>query len=318
MRINSVLGPIDTSELGSVLMHEHVICCDWSMRMAFREKWFEYNKVAEIAVAQLKKAKEQYGITTVVDGTAVNLGRDINLIREVSEKSGVHIIASTGMYFNEEPYMMGKPIEYVTELMLEECEKGIGGTGILPGIIKSATDAYGVTELNKKLIYMASEIQKKTHLPVFAHSCSYKETGIEQLNEFEKNEVELSRVIIGHSGDSNDIDYLENLLKRGCYIGMDRFGDDAKNSLENRVNTIYELCQRGWIHRLIVSHDFSAYIDWADNSWEKTKTADWNNLDVDYTYVHRKAFPLLLDKGLKQADIDILIKENPRSFFEGR
>lgn len=316
MLINSVLGKISTDELGTTLMHEHVICIDWAARMCFKDRWFEREKVVEIAVGQLKKAKE-YGIDTIVDGTAINLGRDIELIREVSEKSGVNIIASTGIYFQEEPYLMNKPIEWVTDLFLEECERGIEGTGILPGIIKSATDKYGITDLNRKLIGLASEIQKKTDLPIFAHSSIWQETGPKQQDEFEKNGVDLRRIIIGHSGDSNDIDYLESIMKRGSYIGMDRFGDDAKNSLENRGNTIYELVQRGWIRQMVLSHDYSAYIDWADHSWQNTKEADWMNLDVDYTYVHRKAIPLLLEKGLTQKDIDILTKENPKKFFEG-
>lgn len=317
MMINSVLGKMSTDDLGTVLMHEHVICIDWAARMCFRDRWFERDKVIEIAVGQLKKAKE-YGIDTIIDGTAINLGRDIELIKEVSEKSGVNIIASTGIYFQEEPYLMGKPIDWLKDLFLEECERGIEGTGILPGFIKSATDKYGITDLNKKLIYVASEVQKKTNLPIFAHSSIWQETGPKQQDEFERNGVDLRRVIIGHSGDSNDINYLESIMKRGSFIGMDRFGDDAKNSLENRVNTIYELVQRGWIHQMVLSHDYSAYIDWGTHSWQNTKEADWMNLDVDYTYVHRKAIPMLLEKGLTQKDIDILTKENPKNFIEGK
>ena len=189
MEINGVLGKISTDDLGCTLIHEHVVCCDWSMRMAFREKWFEYDKVVEIAVGQLKKAKEQFGITTVVDGTATNLGRDIHLIRDVAEKSGVNMIASTGMYFNEEPFMMGKPINLVLDLMLQECAEGIEDTKILPGIIKSATDSYGITKLNRELIYMASEIHNHTDLPIFAHSCAPLKTGLLQQDEFERNGV---------------------------------------------------------------------------------------------------------------------------------
>lgn len=316
MKINSVLGKIDTKQLGAVLMHEHVICCDWSMRMAFREKWFEYDKVVEIAVKQMKKAKEKYGINTIVDGTAVNLGRDIRLIRDVAEKAGMQIIASTGMYFNEEPYLMGKPMNQIINLMLDECHNGIEGTDILPGMIKTATDTYGVTPLNKDLLYMTSIIQKDTNLPVFAHSAAKIKTGLLQQDEFEKNGVKLNRVIIGHSGDSNDLEYLMELMKRGSYIGMDRFGDDGKNSLENRVNTIYELCERGFINQMILSHDFSAYIDWGKNSWKETKEADFENLEVDYTYVHRRAVPLLMKLGLTQKDIDMMMVENPRRIFE--
>lgn len=314
--INGVLGPISTEELGQTLMHEHVVCCDWGMRQSFREKWFEFDKVVEIAVGQMKKAREQYGITTIVDGTTPNLGRDINLIKTVAEKAGMNMIVSTGMYFQEEPYLMNKPIHWILDLMLEECAEGIEGSGILPGIIKSATDKYGITPLNKDLLYMASMIHCKTGLPIFAHSCAPLKTGLLQQDEFEKNGVDLSKVIIGHSGDSNDIGYLIGIMTRGSYIGMDRFGDDAKNSLENRCQTVAELCRRGWADHMVLSHDFSAYIDWATHSWDNTKNADWMNLNVDYTYVHRKAIPRLLELGVTQEQIHTMMVENPKRFFE--
>lgn len=316
MTVNSVLGKIGTEELGTTLIHEHVICCDWSMRMAFREKWFEREVVVQMAVAQLKKAKERYHIQTVVDGTAINLGRDIELIKEVSQKSGVHMIASTGMYFNEEPYLMEKPIGQLVDLLLKECEEGIEGTNILPGIIKTATDSDGITPLNQKLLYMTSILQKETRLPVFAHSDARIPTGLKQQDELERNGADLSRIVIGHSGDTNDLDYLEELMKRGSYIGMDRFGDDAKNSLENRIHTIYELCQRGWIGKMVLSHDYSTYIDWNKHTWEGTKHADYEHLDVDYTYIHRKAIPMLLRMGLTEGDLDIMMVDNVKKLFE--
>ena len=83
MMIQGVLGPIDTAELGQTLMHEHITCADWSMRMNFGARFFEFDQVAEIAAGQLGKAKA-LGVRTVVDGTPVNLGRDIRLIREVA------------------------------------------------------------------------------------------------------------------------------------------------------------------------------------------------------------------------------------------
>ena len=48
MMIQGVLGPIDTAELGQTLMHEHITCADWSMRMNFGARFFEFDQVAEI------------------------------------------------------------------------------------------------------------------------------------------------------------------------------------------------------------------------------------------------------------------------------
>ena len=128
MMIQGVLGPIDTAELGQTLMHEHITCADWSMRMNFGARFFEFDQVAEIAAGQLGKAKA-LGVRTVVDGTPVNLGRDIRLIREVARRTGLNFIASTGFYYQEEPWLYFRDEEEIYDLLMGDCADGISGTG---------------------------------------------------------------------------------------------------------------------------------------------------------------------------------------------
>ena len=120
MMIQGVLGPIDTAELGQTLMHEHITCADWSMRMNFGARFFEFDQVAEIAAGQLGKAKA-LGVRTVVDGTPVNLGRDIRLIREVARRTGLNFIASTGFYYQEEPWLYFRDEEEIYDLLMGDC-----------------------------------------------------------------------------------------------------------------------------------------------------------------------------------------------------
>lgn len=317
MQINGVLGKISTQDLGCTFVHEHIICCDWSMRMAFRKKWFDFDKVVEMAAVQLKRAKAM-GVTTIVDGTAVNIGRDIHLLKACAEASGVNIIAATGMYFSEEPYLSGKPIHQILDLMLEECSEGIEDTKILPGVIKAATDVAGLTPLNKDLLYMTSELQKRTGLPIITHTYAKNKSGLIQQDEFERNGVDLSRVVIGHSGDSHDIGYLIGLMTRGSFIGMDRFGQDHWNPLEDRCQMIAELCRRGWENQMVLGHDYSAYINWGTSDWESTVNADWQTPDYDYSYIHRHALPRLLELGVTQEQFHKMTVDNPRALFEGR
>lgn len=131
MMIQGVLGPIDTAELGQTLMHEHITCADWSMRMNFGARFFEFDQVAEIAAGQLGKAKA-LGVRTVVDGTPVNLGRDIRLIREVARRTGLNFIASTGFYYQEEPWLYFRDKEEIYDLLMGDCADGISGTGSKP------------------------------------------------------------------------------------------------------------------------------------------------------------------------------------------
>ena len=98
---------------------------------------------------------------------------------------------------------------------------------------------------------------------------------------------------------------------------MDRFGFCDKDlALEPRVDTIAALCKAGWGHRLLLSHDWAAYLAFWD-SWETTKGSDWMNLEEDYTFIHRRVLPALREKGLDQAAVDALLADNPRAFFTG-
>ena len=152
MMIQGVLGPIDTAELGQTLMHEHITCADWSMRMNFGARFFEFDQVAEIAAGQLGKAKA-LGVRTVVDGTPVNLGRDIRLIREVARRTGLNFIASTGFYYQEEPWLYFRDEEEIYDLLMGDCADGISGTGSKPGILKAGVGRGGLTPLKQKVLH---------------------------------------------------------------------------------------------------------------------------------------------------------------------
>lgn len=313
--INGVLGPIETKNLGSTLMHEHVLNVDWSMRWAFKNLWVDRDEFVDLAVKELCMAKK-LGIKTIVDVTPINLGRDINLIKEVAEKSGVQIIAATGLYFNEEPYLINKPIEIIVELLKRDIEVGIENTNIKASIIKCASDRFGITETNQKLLKATARVHKLTGAPITTHTLASKQLGLLQQDIFEEEGVDLRRVIIGHCGDTNDIEYLEAILKRGSFIGLDRFGDDAKNPLANRIEMVVELCKRGWTNKLLLSHDHVCYVDWGLNDWSKMKNIDINNLPLDFCYINNKVLTQLLQKGLSEEQIKQLMEENPREFFE--
>ena len=136
MAIQGIFGPIDPAELGQTLIHEHLTCADWSMRMNFGGKFFDFDQVAAMAEGQLNKAKA-LGVRTVVDGTPINLGRDIHLIREVSRRTGLNFIASTGFYYQEEPWLGMRDEEQIYDLLMGDCVDGIAGTDSRPGILKA-------------------------------------------------------------------------------------------------------------------------------------------------------------------------------------
>ena len=314
MKINSVTGPIDSSELGPTLIHEHINCTDWSLRMNFGKNFFDYDKAVETAAVMLKKMKCECGITTVVDGTPINLGRDVKLIRDVAIRSGVHLIASSGFYYQEEPGLMFRSEGEIADLLLNECQHGIGDTDILPGIMKTAVEKPEITPYLRKVISAVAHTAARTGLPVFCHHNVHNKNGGEILDIFESQGVAPDKVILGHSGDTDDLSYLTEMLNRGCYIGMDRFAYCGMTlSLERRAATIAALCKKGFVRKMLLSHDL--VVDGFFGGDEESKNVNPEKRSPDFTFIHKTALPQLLKSGVTQEEFNIMMVENPRAFL---
>ncbi len=157
--INGVLGPIDTADLGFTLMHEHILIANWSMRQAFAD-WVDVDQVIEDASRELTFARE-LGVRTVVDLTPINLGRDIRVIREVAERAQLQLIAATGLYYTEEPWLEAWPADKMVEWLIRDLTDGIQGTDAKAGIVKCATNHAGVTPTNRKLLEVAARLHRE-------------------------------------------------------------------------------------------------------------------------------------------------------------
>jgi phosphotriesterase-related protein len=307
--IPGVLGPLSTAELGFTLMHEHVLIANWAMRQSYAD-YVDVPRFVEAAAAELRTARE-HGVRTMVDLTPINLGRDVHVIRDVAERSGIQIIAATGFYWTEEPWMEAWDHETLLGYLVRDLAEGIQGSGIRAGIIKCATDRHGVTDLNRKLLQVAARAHRRSGAPISTHTSVAHRTGLAQQDVFEAEGVDLSRVVIGHCGDSEDLDYLEQILRRGSTIGMDRFGVDIILPTKQRVRTIAELCRRGWAGQMVLSHDAFCHIDWFPRDLVRKTVPNWN-----FLHIPRDVVPALRENGVPEGQIRQMTVENPRRIFE--
>ena len=308
--VNSVLGPIDPSDLGFTLMHEHIVCKNSSMDQAFPD-WFNRQDVLSSAVNELRYTKQQ-GLQTIVDVTPINLGRDIRLLKEVSEKSGVNIIASTGFYHFDEWFLKGWTIENLVDQLIPEVEEGIQGTDIKPGVIKCASDTE-ITPTNEKLLRVAARLHKQCRLPVITHSSASFKSGIPQLKILLDEGVESGKLVIGHCGDTTDMVYLETLLASGCYIGLDRFGIDSILPTDSRIDVCVELLEKGYEDQLVISQDYIVFLDMFPEKLSRKRLPS----DDPWTfhYILMDIIPKLIDKGVTEKQIKKLTNENPKKIL---
>ena len=311
--VNTVTGPTDTSALGFTLMHEHVYVLSEGVNTNFPRLWDRDARIAEAAAA-LSEAKA-HGVSTIVDLTVLGLGRDVALIREIAARSGMQIIAATGLYtYDQLPhYFASRDANVMADQFVQDVEEGIQGTGVKAAIFKCATDAQGATPGVEKVLRAVARAHRRTGVPISTHTHAATQQGLKQQDIFEEEGVDLGRVVIGHSGDSEDIDYLEKLISRGSYIGMDRFGIDTMLSTERRVATIAKLCDRGHAGRMVLSHDTSVYIDWYDAAMIKQAVPRWH-----FLHISDEVLPQFRAAGVTDDQIRAMTVDNPRRLFEAQ
>jgi len=322
MPVETVLGPVETSQLGQTLMHEHIFVRSEPAYMSFPHLWEEERWVAE-AVARLQEAAAE-GVRTLVDLTVMGLGRDVRLVQRIARQvPQLNIIVATGIYIYSDDEMprafRALNADQLAELFVRDIRQGIQGTEVKAAIIKCVTDEPGVTPQVEKVLRAAARAHLQTGVPISTHTHSWTRRGLDQQRIFKEEGVDLSRVVIGHSGDTDDYEYLVQLMENGSYIGMDRFGiypvPAASHfpTFEKRVEVVAELCRRGYAERMVLSHDASVYIDWFPADLLRMAQPRWH-----YCHIHREVLPALRERGVTERQIEQMLVENPRRIFEGR
>jgi phosphotriesterase-related protein len=118
-------------------------------------------------------------------------------------------------------------------------------------------------------------------------------------------------VVLGHSGDTTDVDHLTELADAGFVLGMDRFGINLDTTFEARADTVVEMCRRGYAESMVLSQDASCYIDWVDPFVMEMLT-QWR-----YTHIHEEVLPYLREHGVSDEQIETMLVTNPRRYFDG-
>ena len=313
--VNSVLGPLDTSEMGFTLSHEHVGTNAAGLRHTYPE-FIDRAGIIEQSVAALQEAHAE-GVRTIIDVSTFDLGRDIGMIQEVSRVSGVQIIAATGNHLAvPRPFGEVSP-DVIAPLYVREVEEGIENTGVKAGIIKVASDRGGITEPQEIVLRAAARAQKQTGVPISTHTWSPDRVGEQQVKVLEEEGVDLTRVYIGHSNDDTDLDYLLGLLNKGVWLGLDRYPGGrvpGTPNWEHRTEVAYKLMEAGHTGKIMLSHDYS--VPKARNGEVVQEERRRANPD-GYNFIGRYVLPRLKELGATDEDINQITVENPRRFFEG-
>lgn len=318
-RVETVKGSIDSSALGVTLMHEHVFVLSTEMLQNFPATWGDEEKRVSDAIERLVELKSR-GVDTIVDLTVIGLGRYIPRIKRIAAATELNIVVATGVYtYNDVPMYfhfqgpgttLGGP-EMMTDMFVKDIQEGIADTGVKAAILKCATDEPGLTPGVERVLRAVAGAHRRTGVPISTHTHAHTRRGLDQQRIFAEEGVDLSRVVIGHSGDTTDIAYLEELIGAGSYIGMDRFGIDVLLPFEDRVSTVAKLCELGHAGKMVLSHDAACFNDWLPEAALPVITPNWN-----FLHIHNDVIPALKQRGVTDEQVRTMLVDNPRRIFE--
>lgn len=305
--IQSATGPLDTADLGFTLMHEHVLVL-WPPMYQQYPELFDRAAQMENAVAKLKRATAA-GVKTIVDLTPIDLGRDPRFIREAAEKSGMQIIVATGLYYQVPFYFHHRPDTEMTDLFVRDITQGIGQTGVRAGVIKCATEPE-MHAMNERVLRASAKAHRATGVPICTHTYPANRTGLDQQRVFREEGVDLSRTVIGHSDDSDDIGYLEQIIQNGSYCGMDRIGLQRPRDDAQRADMVAKLVEKGYADRITLSHDASCHIDMIPPGLPEQFMPQWN-----FAHIPLDIVPMLKERGVSDTAITQMTVTNPATIF---
>ena len=312
--VETVTGPIDADELGTTLIHEHLVFRD----EAVLAQWPHAGTVKEVeppesvddegafeAALGSARAVLERGGKTIAEPTGMFGGRDVRFSRRVAEETGLQVVPCTGIYTYDylPPYFTFRDEDAMADLFVHDIEEGIQGTDVKAAFLKCAADEPGLTPNVEKV-----------HR-VMAHSRPASGTGPRQVDIFLEEGVQPERIQVAHTGDTDDLDYIEGLLRTGVYIGMDRYGLEIFLPMERRNATVTALLERGWAERMFLSQDFCATLDWyppevGRQMMEAGAAKDWS-----MTLVFDLVIPALREAGMIDEQLETMMVENPKRWL---
>ncbi len=302
MQVMSVTGPVDASDLGVVLPHEHV----------FADLVREYRGTGllndeHLARQELTLLREAGG-HTLVDLTLDEIGRDPAALRRAAEATGITIIMGCGHY--RDPYLNHDwfnrhAVDAIAGQIVADIEEGVNGTGIRAGIIgEIGADKWYISAAEERSFRAAARAHLRTGLTISTHAARWP-VGLEQVRLLAEEGVDPRRVIVGHADTVPIPDYHLNLARQGCYISFDSIGTGTPYDLSRAVDYVLALARAGFGDQVLLSHDVFLR----------------GHLHADggpgYGYLLTEFLPLLVEAGLDPEEVRSLVTVNPQRALAG-
>ena len=299
--VQTVTGPIPATRLGLTLMHEHVLV-DFIGADQVSPQRYDADQAFTAALPHLLQAK-QHGCAALVECTPAYLGRNVTLLKRLSEASGLHILTNTGYYGAAKDkhlprFAFTESAEQLAARWTREFEHGIDGTSIKPAFMKIGVDEAPLSDVDRKLVRAAAITSRSTGLPIASHTG----TGLAAMAELELLEearVPASRFIWVHAQTERDPAFHTRAAKAGACVEFDGI---SETSIARHVELVVQMKTQGLLGRVLVSHDAGWY------HVGEPGGGQFRPFDTLFT----KFIPALRAAGMTSTEVVQLLVDNPR------
>ena len=338
--VQTVLGPVAASDLGSTLIHEHLLIdlrCYWSpaddpgaaflplsLESIGRIRASPFASRANllidephVVVEELRRFKNAGG-ATVVDATPDGIGRDPRALALLAEQSGVNVVAGCGYYIKDShpPGMETRSVDDVTNEMVRDLMEGIGSTDIRAGVIgEIGMGTSPMDPVERTVVEAAAQAQQETGCAVVAHSAPGDESPFEVAAVLQQAGVDMTRVVLSHLDERfrTDVDKYRRVAETGATFGLDTFGREIYFEARKRqhpsdgvrVDAVVALLEAGLIDHVLLSQDICF----------KHELRAYGGHGCDY--VIRRIAPRLKDRGVTESELDQMLRVNPARVLTG-
>jgi phosphotriesterase-related protein len=304
--LQTMKGPIPVGDFGLILPHEHLFT---DLRGPSISDYAVADARDVIRVINpLLSAAYSSGVTAIVECSTVGVGRNIHILKSLSEVTPIHIVVPTGVY--REEYipleMKSMPVKELTQLWTRELLEGIEDTEIRAGFIKVSVSDEGPTPLEERNLKAASIASQLTGAVVASHTAN----GLvfeKELKLLEKSGLEPSRFIWVHANLEPDYKKHINAAKVGVYVEFDAIGAQWQPQ-EAMINGVITLLEAGYIDNILLSHDAGWYDPGSSNGEPEGGIRGFTSLVEDF-------IPALTSRGVSKEEINQITQGNPSRAF---
>lgn len=288
---------------GIWLSHEHIMVDFIGADTIEPDSW-NRDSILRVVIPFLEELKE-FKVDYFVDATPNYLGRDVLLLREISDRTGLKILTNTGLYGARKnkyipSYAYKMTAEGLAQMWIDEYEKGIDETDVKPGFIKIGVDnADPLHPMDQKLVKAAALTHQQTGLTIASHTG--KAEGLwPQLRILKDLGVSPEAFIWVHAQAESDPENYLKAAAMGCWISLDGLGWE----LDEHVEKILFARRNGILNRILISHDAG----WYDPQKKEQSIKP-------YTNIFRLLYPELMAHEFTEEEFKMLINENPSKAF---